>query len=193
MDRSAREQAALIAAFRQGLELAGLAVIRGPAGTRLAAVGSDGVGPFAPGEICNVRFWCRHAGDAERIVAAAKSKLPRQARDVDPRVVSSSASSYVSCFAPAADQVLIAAAARLCVVLYSDEEIVGEAVASISRVEAELENLQGSGALKSVNRSYRIYRQDSSARGEKIVPYAIWFGKYKENLVRELAIALRYC
>ena len=170
MDRSAREQAALIAAFRQGLGLAGLAIVRGPRRIRLAAVGADGVAPVAEGETGEVRFWCRHAADAERIVAAAKSNLQTNV-----------------------DRALIAAAARLCVVLYSNEEIVGEAMATIARMEEELEKLRRGGALKSVNRSYRIYRQDSAARGEKIMPYAKWFGKYKENLARELAAALRYC
>ena len=76
--------------------------------------------------------------------------------------------------------------------MYANNEITAEAVAAIGRVEQELESLRNAGALKSVNRSYRIYRQDAVARGEKIVPYAIWFSKYKENLVRQLAAALRY-
>ena len=169
MDRKAAAQDALIAAFRQGLGLAGLAIIRDPNGIRVAAVGPDGIGALAPGERGEVRFWCRRAADAERIVAAVKTKSP-----------------------PGADQAFIAAAARIPVSLYSDAEITADAVAAIARVEQELESLRGAGALKSVNRSYRIYRQDSAARGEEIVPYAIWFSKYKENLVRRLAAALRY-
>jgi hypothetical protein len=135
----------------------------------VAAVGADGVGVLAPGESGEVRFWCRRAADAGRIVAAAKSKLP-----------------------PGADRAFIAAAARIPASLYSDAEISAEALAAIERVEQELESLRDAGALKSVNRSYRIYRQDSATRGEKVVPYAIWFSKYKENLVRQLAAALRY-
>jgi hypothetical protein len=76
--------------------------------------------------------------------------------------------------------------------LLANDEITAEALAAIGRMERELESLRDAGALKSVNRSYRIYRQDAAARGEKIVPYAIWFSKYKENLVWQLAAALRY-
>jgi hypothetical protein len=169
MTRKAGAQEALIAAFRHGLGLAGLAVIRGSSGIRVAAVGADGVSALAAGESGEVRFWCRHAADAQRIVATAKSKMP-----------------------PGADQVLITAAARIPASLYSDAEITAEAVAAIGRVEQELESLRVAGALKSGTRSYRDYRQDAAARGEKIVPYAIWFSKYKGNLVRQLAAALRY-
>jgi hypothetical protein len=169
MDRRPSAPDALISAFRQGLGLAGLAVIRSANGIRVAAVGPDGVAVLAPGESGEVRFWCRRAADAERIVAAVKTKSP-----------------------PGADQAFIAAAARIPASVYPNDEITAEAVAAIGRVEQELESLRDAGALKSVNRSYRIYRQDAAARGEKIVPYATWFSKYKENLVRRLAAALRY-
>jgi hypothetical protein len=166
------EQAALISAFRQGLGLAGLAVVRSADGVRLTVAAPDGLGVVAPRETAEVRFWCRRAADAERVVAAAASRLQRR-----------------SC---TADQALMAAAARLHVTLYADEHITDEAMAAIARMEVEFASLQRSGALKSVNRSYRLYRQDASARGEKIVPYVRWLGKYKENLVRQLAAALRY-
>jgi hypothetical protein len=172
MDPKTGEQAALIGAFRQGLELSGLAVIRNGDGIRLATVGPDGLAVVAPGETGEVRFWCRRTADAERVFAAAATKLRRQ--------------SFT------ADQAIIAAAARLHVALYTDEQITGEAIATIARMEEEFASLQRSGALKSVNRAYRLYRQDASARGEKIVPYVRWLGKYKENLVRQLAAALRY-
>jgi len=52
--------------------------------------------------------------------------------------------------------------------------------------------MQRAGQLKSVNTSYRAYRIEASARGEKAAPYADWFNKYKAKLVRELAAAMRY-
>jgi hypothetical protein len=33
---------------------------------------------------------------------------------------------------------------------------------------------------------------EAAARGEKAAPYADWFNKYRANLVRQLAGALRY-
>jgi hypothetical protein len=190
MDTKTCEQVALIAAFRQGLGLSGLAVIRSGDGVRLAAVGQDGLAVVAPGETSEVRFWCRNAADAERIAAAATLKLRWQLSAVErnaPRESSPTPSDPAE-----VDRPLIAAAARLHVALYANEEISGEAMAAIARVEEELASMQRAGAMKSVNRAYRAYRQDASARGEKIVPYAAWFRKYKQNVVRQLAAALRY-
>ena len=76
--------------------------------------------------------------------------------------------------------------------LYTDEEIVAAAMAAIARVDEEIERLQRAGELKSVNRSYKIYRTETTARGEMALPYAQWFNEYKANLVRQLAAALRF-
>lgn len=187
LHRKADDEAALIAAFRQGFGLAGLAIVQSPQRIRVAVVGPDGVGALAADETGGVRFWCRHAANAERIVASAASKLRRPSADVEPRAAPGAASP----FPPEAEQALITAAERLHVVLYADEEITGQAVAAIARMEEELASLQRAGGLKSVNRSYRTYREDSSARGEKIVPYAQWLRKYKQNLIRQLAAELR--
>ena len=59
-------------------------------------------------------------------------------------------------------------------------------------MDEEIEALRGSREFKSVNQSYRTYRMEASARGEKVTPYAQWLNKYKANLVRQLANALRY-
>ena len=85
-----------------------------------------------------------------------------------------------------------AAAKRLRIGLYSDDEICADADGIIARVEEEIENLKSAGQLKSVNQSYRAYRLETSARGEKAAPYADWLNKYKADLVRELAAALRH-
>jgi len=60
-----------------------------------------------------------------------------------------------------------------------------------ARVDDEIEHLQRAGALKSVNRSYRTYRLDASARGERILRFAEWMDRYKANLIREIAANLR--
>jgi hypothetical protein len=67
-----------------------------------------------------------------------------------------------------------------------------EAMAAIARVNEEIERLQRSGELKSLNKSYRAYRIETSERGEKTLRYDEWMGKYRENLVRQLATVLRY-
>jgi len=84
------------------------------------------------------------------------------------------------------------AAKRLNIALSSDEEVDAEAMTVVARVDAEIERLQRSGELKSVNTSYRAYRLEASARGEKALRYAEWMDQYRENLVRQLAAALRY-
>jgi hypothetical protein len=88
-------------------------------------------------------------------------------------------------------EAIAAAAERLGIALYADEEVVADAAAIIARVDGEIGRLQQAGELKSINRSYRTYRLESSARGEKVLRYAEWINKYKENLARQLAAALR--
>jgi hypothetical protein len=90
------------------------------------------------------------------------------------------------------DEAINAAAEKLDVTLYSEEDIAAEAEQIIARVEAEIERLRCSGQFKSVNSAYRAYRMEASARGDKVVPYAEWLSKYKADLVCQLAGALRY-
>ncbi len=78
------------------------------------------------------------------------------------------------------------AAARL-----SHDRICSDALTVVARVEGEIERMQRSGALKSVNGSYRNYRLQASARGERVLRYADWMIRYKANLVREIAANLR--
>jgi hypothetical protein len=78
------------------------------------------------------------------------------------------------------------AAARL-----SDEAIRRDALAVAARVEAEVARLHAAGGLKSVNKSYRQYRLDASARGERVMRYADWMDRYKADLIREIAANLR--
>ncbi len=73
----------------------------------------------------------------------------------------------------------------------SDEQLCSDALAVAARVSAEIEQMQRSGGLKSVNQSYRSYRMETSARGERVLPYAAWLDRYKAGLVREIAANLR--
>ena len=51
--------------------------------------------------------------------------------------------------------------------------------------------MQRAGELKSVNRAYRAYRLQATARSERILPYAAWMTRYKAGLIRDIAAALR--
>ena len=88
-------------------------------------------------------------------------------------------------------EAIAAAAERLGIALYADDEVAADAAAIVARIDDEIGRLQQAGGLKSINRSYRTYRMESSARGERVMRYAEWINKYKENLVRQLAAALR--
>lgn len=72
----------------------------------------------------------------------------------------------------------------------STEQIRRDALAVVARVDNELARMHSAGALKEVNRSYREYRLQASARGERIVPYAVWMRRYKAKLVRDVAAHL---
>lgn len=187
--REAKSRAALIAAYREGLGLAAIGAIREGAGVRIVAIAEADANPALRPQGAIALWWCRHAKDAERVAVAATARLRRRESQDDgagsPSVVS----------APLLDDLCAAvegAAKRLRINLYADDEICADADGIIARVEEEIENLKRAGQLKSVNQSYRAYRLEASTRGEKAAPYAEWFNKYKANLVRELAAALRY-
>jgi hypothetical protein len=185
-----RERDSLVAAYREGLGLAWIAIVGDAASPRIAVMEPGDADPDAETDVW-IRWWCRGAADARRVAAAAArrmralesrqsgvSSLPGQAAE-DSRALS------------LAHDVALAAAQRLNVLLQSDGEIADEAALVAARVDAETEKLHQRGELKSVNRVYRNYRLDATARGERIVRYAEWMRKYKENLVRQTAIALR--
>ena len=188
-------QSALIAAYREGLGLAAIAVTRGPGGMRNFALGQGG-GGLAAAAVAEGRWWCRRAADAERLAAAAMRRLQRResrngAGPAVPEIASSVASRDASDALVLADEAITGAAKRLNLMLFTGDEIAAEALAAIARVDKEIERLRRSGELKSVNKSYRTYRLEASARGEKTLRYDDWIGKYRENLVRQLALALR--
>jgi hypothetical protein len=178
--RETKARAALITAYREGFGLVAIAVIGAATGMRITALGSGCDAALAPGEKTEARWWCRRALDAARIATAAKARLRR--------LPAGSGSAAFDLAGKA-----IAMAAKQCgLTLYADEETVAAALAVIARVEEEIKRLQRAGELKSVNRSYKIYRTETAARGEMALPYAQWLNEYKANLVRQLAAGLRF-
>jgi hypothetical protein len=191
-----RVRSALITAYREGLGLAAITVTRGPAGVRISTAGQGG-GVVSTEPAGEARWWCRRSVDAERLAAAATRRLQRhESRDGSGTAASERVSSPLagdpSDTLVVAGEAIAGAAKRLNIALLSDEEVHADVMAVIARVDAEIEKLQRSGELKSLNKSYRTYRIETSARGEKTLRYDEWMGKYRENLVRQLAAALRY-
>ncbi len=185
---------ALIAAYCDGMGLAAVAVLHGDRGFCIVAP-EPGSGALPQAAAVAARWWCRRVDDAQRVAAAATARLRRQSVE-RPCADASSDTGVVSL--AEMDELAFActcvtnAAKRLNVVLYADEDIAAVAMTVIARVEEEIDRLQQAGGLKSVNASYRAYRVEASARGERVVPYSQWMRHYKEKLVRQLAAALRY-
>lgn len=193
---ASKRSAALISAYREGLGLAAVVVIRKSSGIGIIADEGGGEAGNPPPQAVIVRWWCRRAADAARVAAATTARLHRCRSHDDPRTSSATDLAVWQDDIGAAEspvrKAVAAAAKHLNVALYSDEDVAAEAMRIIARVDDEIERLRRAGDLKTVNRSYRTYRMEASARGEKVAPYADWFAKYRENLVRQLAAALRY-
>lgn len=177
---AAKNQEALIAAFREGLGLVAIVMRRDPAGIRFVVDSAEA----ELHDIGLARWWCRQREEAERIAAAATTRLARRARRH-----SGNAAGDITVFAADA---IAAAAERLAVRCWSDADVADESAAIIARVDAEFARLQAAGEMKPINKSYRDERLAAAARGEKIAPYAQWISKYRQNLVRRLAATLRY-
>jgi hypothetical protein len=158
-----------LAAYREGLGLASVAVIRSAEGIRICAGHVES--SLTAAETVEARWWCRRMADAERVARAATVRLRRGEH---------------------AGESITRAATQLNVALHSEDEISAEATVAVARIDREIERLQRSGQFRSVNKSYRKYRIETSARGERVSPYREWMRKYREKLVREFAISLRY-
>jgi hypothetical protein len=191
-----RERLGLAAAYREGLGLAAVAVICGPAGIRITAAARGDQDAFAAAESVQARWWCRCATEAARVAAAARARLRRRESRGGDATPSPPALAGVG--AGASPPVLLAcasveaAAKRFNIVLRTDDDILDEAMNVVARVDAEMQKLQHSGGLKSINKAYRSYRLEASGRGERVLRYDEWMGKYRENLVRQLASTFRY-
>jgi hypothetical protein len=169
--KAGKEHDALIAAYREGFGLVAIVISGESNEIRIVTDQNSAEG-------ASECWWCRNADEAERMVTAVNASLRRK-----------SASG-----APASDcrDAILRAAKRLNVALRSDRDIADEAVVVIDRVADEFKQLRNTGGLRPVNKSYRDYRLEAAARGERVVPYAQWMRTYQENLVRKAAITLKY-
>jgi len=193
--RKSNDRSALTAAYREGLGLAAVAVICGPAGIRITAVGSAANDALAAAERVQARWWCRHTAQAECVAAAANARLRRRESRNSTTSASTAAILPPDDASPAwiiACESITRAAKQCQVVLQSDQELSDEVMGVIVRIDGEIEKLQRSGALKSVNKAYQTYRIETSGRGERVLRYQEWMGRYREDLVRRLASTLRY-
>lgn len=170
------ERRGFAAAYREGLGLAAIAVVGDAGGIRIVSLKPGEDGARCAADSAPARWWCRRAEDAARVAAAAAKRLRREFSDTDQS---------------AAAAAVVAAAKRLDIALHSDEDVADEAMNVAARVDAQLQQQQKSGGLKSVNAAYRSYRLDSSARGERVLRYDEWMHRYRANLVRQIASALR--
>lgn len=170
-----------VAAYCDGLGLAAIVLVADQAGSRLAALSPAIAVQSQQAE--PVRWWCRRMGDAECVAAAATRAIARRtSNDCADRIPTT-----IQGVAAAVE----AAAKRNNVALYADKDIFADAKAVTARVDAEFARFRDTGELRAINQSYRRLRLEASARGEKMPPYAQWLNKYRINLVRELAAALR--
>jgi hypothetical protein len=168
---------ALIAAYREGLALAGVAVIAGADGLRIRTMRCEEAP--SPGESLVARWWCRRAAEAQGVADSAARSFHRSRQKFSDQ-------------SALARDAVVRAAERLGVALCSDADLNEEATRAIARLDAEIANQMRVGALKSVNQSYRQYRLEASSRGERVLPYAKWMDGYKLKLMREIAANLRY-
>jgi hypothetical protein len=167
---------ALNAAYREGLALAAVAVIDGADGLHIRTIVQDG--PLAPGDRVVARWWCRRAAEAECLVDSAARSFRRSRQK-------SSDESSLAC------ESVTRTAHRLAIQVRCDADIDEEAACAVARLDQEIETQMRSGALKSVNQSYRQYRLEASSRGERVPPYAKWMDSYKVKLMREIAANMR--
>ncbi|MGH7247606.1 MAG: hypothetical protein ACREH9_05835 [Pseudomonadota bacterium] len=175
------ERSPLVAAYCEGLGLGAVAVIGEAGEVRIEAAAACATSGEAEKNAV-ARFWCSNAADAGRVAAAAARRFAREEKEGgESKDAVARACAAVSC-----------AASRLAVALLSEQAIAAEAAALICRIDAELEKLKRSGALHAVNKAYRDYRINASARGEAVLRYADWMRRYREGLVRDAAAALRY-
>lgn len=180
VDRSplpGKARPALIAAYREGLSLAAVLLVQGGDKLRIIAAGHTGDAALEAGETAAARWWCQNALHAESI-AEAVSRALRRINDPAANVAH-------------ARELVHRAADRHAIALLADEDITAEAMHAIARLDGEIERQMQAGGLKELNRAYRDYRLQTSARGEPVLRYAQWMERYKVKMIREIGANLR--
>jgi hypothetical protein len=183
------DSCALIAAYREGLGLAAVVVTGGAGNLRIKVAAADEDSNAEHG-----RWWCRRAAEAEAVAAAAERLFRRESKKISAGVAAAAGATGQpdeSMPISLAKAAILSAANRLNIAVQSDQEIADEAARVVARLEAEMQQQRHSGGLKAVNKAYRDYRLAASARGERVLRYDEWMSKYRQNLVRQLALALR--
>jgi hypothetical protein len=161
----------MAAAYREGLGLAAVIAVQEERGMRIVAHPPGGA-EAATDRQEDIRLWCRREAEAVCIAAAA-TKVLRRKPDGN------------------AEDAVLSAAEKLGIAVQTDEEVAGEAAIVAARIALEMQKQQQSGGLKSVNQAYRNYRLEATARGERALRYDAWMRRYREEIVRQVAAALR--
>ena len=173
-ERETAERLGIAAAYREGLSLHAIAAVGGPGGIKLCTIGP---GAEKADDAILARWWCRSAGDAERLAATAMARAKRR---------SGRQNAFV------AAELIERTARDLNIAIRSDPELTEEAMNVAARIDGEIERMRQSGELRSVNTAYRNYRIEATSRGEKFLRYRDWMSKYRDKLLRETAATLKY-
>ena len=180
----------IIAAYREGSGLVGIAIICDAAGIRIDPVAPN-ADSFGAAKCAQARWWCRCPLDAQTVASDAATRVRR--RESREKGATSSAA-LLAQNPPAltlASETVLAAARRRNIALYSDDEITEAALRVAAHIDDVMEKLKRNGGMRTINKSYRECRLASRERGKRVEPYGEWLWKYKENLVREAAKVLR--
>jgi hypothetical protein len=187
------EQSAFAAAYREGLGLARIALHCATVGIVVSAAGQGDADADGDCAEFAARWWCRRAADAMRVAAAVRAKMRRRKANAvpQPATAAGAGGKFDSQQLSLACADVEDTARRYGVALFSDDEIAAHAAEITARIDGELEKLKESGGMKSVNRAYKAYRAESSGRGERVLRYDEWMRRYRADLVRQAAAALR--
>jgi hypothetical protein len=180
-------QGRAVSAYLRALGISGLAVIGPPVGRPVRLIAGIYAGNKVPGLLpthcVHSVLWCQGA-DLARLVADA-------AIDAMQQVVPAGRGGWFNVSRETLFGYVQTSADQLGIILATDESVNHHATQALATIEAEFERLQKSGALQSLNRSYREYRIAQNAAGKTAIPYYGFVWNYKLKLVASVANASR--